>query len=295
MRATPRLDALALEVPLALVEGGAQADGGQPVPGAGAAEVLLAAAPQLEGPREPQGRIARARPVLVGGPAFQIEGAAVPFHGPFPRLLAATACGEQVAQLPAALAASMVGAEGEVQVGALVAGGAHAVERPALKQPLPVLALAQIVPVYDAEARVGRHIASPRRVQKQDLGRPVAVDAAAPVRGRRVRERLAEVDVGQLQRAPASPIGARRVRRHEHAPRSVWRRLAHPQPRQPLALLASAPVDGEHPGILAAPAPAGPAQYLRHEARLGSPVAAPSARRSEHQVRRSLEDAHLGG
>ena len=46
------LDALALEVPLASIEGGAEANGGQPVPGARPAEVLLAAASQLEGAGE---------------------------------------------------------------------------------------------------------------------------------------------------------------------------------------------------------------------------------------------------
>lgn len=52
------LDALALEVPLTGVEGGAEANGGQPVPGARPAEVLLAAASQLEGAGEAQRGVA---------------------------------------------------------------------------------------------------------------------------------------------------------------------------------------------------------------------------------------------
>lgn len=55
------LDALALEVPLTGVEGGAEANGGQPVPGARPAEVLLAAASQLEGAGEAQRGVARTR------------------------------------------------------------------------------------------------------------------------------------------------------------------------------------------------------------------------------------------
>lgn len=75
----------------------------------------------------------------------------------------------------------MIGAEGEVQVGALVAGGVRLVERLAIGQAVPVRPLAQIALVDDAETAVGADIAPGRRMQKEHLGRAVAVDAAAPM------------------------------------------------------------------------------------------------------------------
>lgn len=74
-----------------------------------------------------------------------------------------------------------IGAEGEVQVGALVAGGVRLVERLAIGQTVPVRPLAQIALVDDAETAVGPDAAPGRRMQKEHLGRAVAVDATAPV------------------------------------------------------------------------------------------------------------------
>lgn len=74
---------------------------------------------------------------------------------------------------------TIIGAEGEVQVGALVAGGVRLVERLAIGQTVPVRPLAQIALVDDAETAVGADTAPGRRMQKEHLGRAVAVDAAA--------------------------------------------------------------------------------------------------------------------
>lgn len=73
----------------------------------------------------------------------------------------------------------MIGAEGEVQVGALVAGGVRLVERLAIGQAVPVRPLAQIALVDDAETAVGADIAPAAACRRSISGRAVAVDAAA--------------------------------------------------------------------------------------------------------------------
>lgn len=115
--------------------------------------------PSLEGAGEAQRGVARARTILVDAPALQIEGSPVQRESPSRRGSASPTRGHQIAQTPAALAVTMIGAEGEVQVGALVAGGVRLVERLAIGQTVPVRPLAQIALVDDAETAVGADIA----------------------------------------------------------------------------------------------------------------------------------------
>ena len=75
--AAARLQALALEVPLSGIEGSPEGHGGHPVPRARPAEALLAAAPELEGPGQAQGGVARLGAVLVDAPVLHIEGLTV--------------------------------------------------------------------------------------------------------------------------------------------------------------------------------------------------------------------------
>ena len=99
----PRLQALALEVPLPGVEGRTERHSRHPVPRARPAEALLAAAPALEGPGQAQGGVARLGAVLVNAPVLQIEGPAVQRDGPSRIGRAAPAGGHELAQAPTAL------------------------------------------------------------------------------------------------------------------------------------------------------------------------------------------------
>lgn len=145
----------------------------------------------------------------------------------------------------------MIGAEGEVQVGALVAGGVRLVERPGRRQAVPVRPLAQIALVDDAETAVGTDAAPGRRMQKEHLGRAVAVDAAAPMLLARQAQSLAEIDLRQLQGAPAATVGAAGIGGDERAPSPVGRRLAHPDAGQTALAGASLAIHGEHRARLA--------------------------------------------
>ncbi len=176
----------------------------------------------------------------------------------------------------------MQGAEAEMAIGPLVQGRVDGMERPALQQPAPVLALAQVVGVDDAEPAVAPHAAPGRRVQKQDLRRPVAVDATAAVLLPHQPQRLGEACLGQLHGAPAAPVGTGGIRRREHSAGAFLGRLTHPDARQALGGLRTLPVDREHARIGLTPAPAGTAQHLGHEARLRPAVGPADARRAEH-------------
>ena len=253
------------------------------------------AAPKLEGPGQAQGGVARGCPVLVDAPALQIEGPAVQRERAGRRGIASPARGRQVTQTPAALAVAVVGAEGEVQVGALVERGVYLVQRAPIGQTVPVLPLAQIALVDDAETAMGADIAPGRGMQKEYLGRAVAVDASAAMLLARQTQGFAEIDLSQLQCAPAATVGATGVGGNEGATGPVGRRLAHPDAGQAARAGNALAIHGEHRARLAPTAPLLVAQHFRREARLGAPAGPPRAGRAEHQVRHALGPAHFLG
>lgn len=187
----------------------------------------------------------------------------------------------------------MIGAEGEVQVGALVAGGVRLVERLAIGQAVPVRPLAQIALVDDAETAVGADAAPGRRMQKEHLGRAVAVDAAAPMLLARQAQSLAEIDLRQLQGAPAATVGAAGIGGDERAPSPVGRRLAHPDAGQTALAGASLAIHGEHRARLAPTPPLLVAQHFRREARLRAAAGPPRTGRAKEHVGGPLGPAHF--
>lgn len=151
-------------------------------------------------------------------------------------------------------------------------------------RPVPVRPLAQIALVDDAETAVGADIAPGGRMQKEHLGRAVAVDAAAPMLLARQAQSLAEIDLRQLQGAPAATVGAAGIGGDERAPSPVGRRLAHPDAGQTALAGASLAIHGEHRARLAPTPPLLVAQHFRREARLRAAAGPPRTGRAKEHV-----------
>ena len=173
------------------------------------------------------------------------------------------------------------GAEGEVPVGALGKRRVGCMEGAALQKPAPVVALAQIIRVHDAQTAMGAHAAAGSSMQKQDLGGPVAIDATGAVLVAHQAEGLGKVHLRQLEGAPATPVGAGGIGGNKGAARPVDGRLAHPDAGQALCGLSALAIYGEDPRGRPTGTPRGTAQHPRGEAGLGAPIGAAHARGAE--------------